>query len=131
MAVTATVKPDRADVDAVKSDKVEAFTNTIHHPGVGSKGVGIGAGGCGIGVTWMSLRFKLFNNGQSFGTYRGSSQWQIGHIPVPARAQVYQVLIPLSPNNLQTQLKRELQMVPALLELAVAAVGTCKVDFGC
>ncbi len=76
------------------------------------------------GATLFNLRFKALSNPQSLGTCFGSSQLQIGQIPLPPKAHFHQVLMPLSLYDLQSQSKGEYQPLPTLLVWAVAAAGT-------
>ncbi len=90
------MKPEGAEPEA------ETSVEAIRPPGEVEAGAGAevgelaGAGaGCGGGPA-TNLRIRSFRRGQLVGTCQGfSAGWQIGQMPVPARARSHRVLTAL------------------------------------
>jgi hypothetical protein len=66
--------------------------------GAGAKDAGAGVGEGAEGGPLTNLRFNSLMRGKFAGTCQGFflAWWQIGQMPVPARARVHRVLIPFS-----------------------------------
>ncbi len=125
----AAVRPDGAIPLPAEPYVGEWQKKAMRPPGEGEAATGVEDEGgsareLAAGARLTSLRFNALSKPQSFGTCLGSSRWQIRQIPLPPKACFHQVLIPLSPYDLQSQLKGKFQTVPALLVCADAAAGT-------
>ncbi len=92
--------------------------------GAGAKDARAGAGEVAEGGPLTNLRFNSFRRGQFAGTCQGFlAQWHIGQMPIPARAQVHQVLMPFLP-FFESHSKGLAHLVPCLSTLAAEALGT-------
>ena len=123
------MRPDGVEPEPVEPSG-EPFADAARPPGEGAgagaraEDAGAGAGEGAEGGPLTNLRFNSFRRRQFAGTCQGFlAWWQIGQMPVPARARVHRVLMPFLP-YFESHSKGLAHLVPCLLTLAAEALGT-------